>query len=526
MTATSKLKQQQQNTATPTLSSGTGLTTTKSDLRKKEGLQRRRSNTSKLKKENADLRASIRHLTIENNKLKLSRQQTPPRPSPTEILLDNISPSSKKRGILRIKDQKEYLPRGSARDFRKKLGVNLSNSNAPKKTTPSILRNAIEQFLLQDHISKLCPDKNKVVGDHQVRYRLNHLSTLHQTFEYETDIVVDYVTFTRYVPDYIQKPTHENWGTCLCVVCLNPQMKFEKLKQLKQKHPSIQPVIHDTPLDLSELVKDENELEKFKRKLMKLNDEKLNITYSEWQKIKKPDCVALVSTKLQAVKTFLSQPLKLYVRKFLRTVSFLIHLGAYYFEQHIALLTGYVWLKGGSFSFGCVSDDTNHMSEATWASTNDLLQELVHEKEITIINMISDSPVSQFRNKTTIYLMKQFAMKEQVDLKWIFLEAGHGKGVADAVGAALKINFDEVISYKPDDSFKNAMDLLDAVENSSNIKLFIYDKSDIKTLKKSIPKLVTVKGTAEFHEIIATKDGALYAKNVSSAKEKQLKAQF
>ncbi|CAF1506887.1 unnamed protein product [Adineta ricciae] len=464
MTATSKLKQQQQNTATPTLSSGTGLTTTKSDLRKKEGLQRRRSNTSKLKKENADLRASIRHLTIENNKLKLSRQQTPPRPSPTEILLDNISPSSKKRGILRIKDQKEYLPRGSARDFRKKLGVNLSNSNAPKKTTPSILRNAIEQFLLQDHISKLCPDKNKVVGDHQVRYRLNHLSTLHQTFEYETDIVVDYVTFTRYVPDYIQKPTHENWGTCLCVVCLNPQMKFEKLKQLKQKHPSIQPVIHDTPLDLSELVKDENELEKFKR--------------------------------------------------------------AYYFEQHIALLTGYVWLKGGSFSFGCVSDDTNHMSEATWASTNDLLQELVHEKEITIINMISDSPVSQFRNKTTIYLMKQFAMKEQVDLKWIFLEAGHGKGVADAVGAALKINFDEVISYKPDDSFKNAMDLLDAVENSSNIKLFIYDKSDIKTLKKSIPKLVTVKGTAEFHEIIATKDGALYAKNVSSAKEKQLKAQF
>ena len=110
-------------------------------------------------------------------------------------------------------------------------------------------------------------------------------------FEYETDIVVDYVTFTRYVPDYIQKPTHETWGTCLCVVCLNPQMKFEKLKQLKQKHPPIQPVVHDTPIDLSELVKDENELEEFKRKLIKLNDEKLNITYSEWHKIKKNQIV-------------------------------------------------------------------------------------------------------------------------------------------------------------------------------------------------------------------------------------------
>ena len=209
-----------------------------------------------------------------------------------------------------------------------------------------------------------------------------------------------------------------------------------------------------------------------------------------------------------------------------RTISFLIQLGAYFFAQHIALLTGYVWLKSGSFSFGCISDDTNHMSEATWVSTNDLLQDLVHEKEVTIINIISDSPVSQFRNKTTIYLMKQFAMNKQVDLRWIFLEAGHGKGVADAVGAALKRNFDQAISYKPDDSFKNAMDLLDAVENSSNIKLFTYDKLDVEKLRKSIPKLVTVKGTAEFHEIIATKDGALYAKNVSNEKEKQLKVQF
>ncbi|CAF1685218.1 unnamed protein product, partial [Adineta ricciae] len=236
--------------------------------------------------------------------------QTPPRPSPTKILLDNISPSSKKRGILRIKDQKEHLPRGCAEDFRKKFGVNLSNLNAPKKTTPSLLRNAIEEFLCQDHISKLCPDKNKTVADHLIRYRLNRLSTLHQMFEYETDNVVDYVTFTRYVPDYIQKPTHENWGTCLCVVCLNPQMKFEKLKQLKQKHPSIQPVIHDTPIDLSELVKDESKLEEFKRKLIKLNDEKLTVTYSEWQKIKKPNCIVPVLTKVtltDSIKDFLQK---------------------------------------------------------------------------------------------------------------------------------------------------------------------------------------------------------------------------
>lgn len=305
-----KLKQQQSNTLTATLPPVSTSTTTKNDLRKQEGLQRRRANTLKLKKENANLRESIRQLTIENNELKDSRQQTPPRQSPIKILLDNISPSSKKRAILRVKDRKEDLPRGSGEDFRQKFGINLSNCNAPKKTTPSLIRNNIEQFLCQDHISKLCPDKNKTVRNDQVRYRLNHLSTLHQMFEYETDIVIDYVTFTRYVPDYIQKPTHENWGTCLCVTCLNPQMKFEKLKQLKKKYPSIQPTIDGTPLDLSELVKDENKLEEFKRKLIKLNDEIIKITYSEWQKIKKPNCTAPVSTKVTltvSIKDFLKK---------------------------------------------------------------------------------------------------------------------------------------------------------------------------------------------------------------------------
>ncbi|CAF3456591.1 unnamed protein product [Rotaria sp. Silwood2] len=169
----------------------------------------------------------------------------------------------------------------------------------------------LKQFLCQDHITKLCPDKNKTVGDHQVRYLLHHLSTLHQIFESDTDIVIDYGTFTRYVPDYIQKPIHESSGTCLGITCLNPQIKLEKLKKLKQKYPCFQPIIDGIPLDLSELVKDEKELDNFKRKLMKLNDEKLNITYSEWQKIVKPNCTAPASTKVAltaSIKDFFLNP--------------------------------------------------------------------------------------------------------------------------------------------------------------------------------------------------------------------------
>ena len=159
----------------------------------------------------------MRRLSNENKKLKRSRSASPPRPSSTTHFLSNISPSAKRRATDRLKEKKDLLPRGSQRNLRTTFGINLSNHSQPKYTLSSSLRTAIKTFLCQDHISKLCPDKKKNIDTHQIRYRLNHLSTLHQIFEYETQIDIEYVTFTRCVPSYIKKPSVESWGTCLCV---------------------------------------------------------------------------------------------------------------------------------------------------------------------------------------------------------------------------------------------------------------------------------------------------------------------
>ncbi|CAF4625034.1 unnamed protein product, partial [Didymodactylos carnosus] len=132
--------------------------TTKVDLRKKEGKKTRRSNTQKLKNEIEQLRATVRQLTNENRKLKASQPETPPRPSPSQIFLDNISPSAKRRAITRLKDAKDTLPHETQKDIRTELGVNLSNPSAPKKTAPSSIQTTTENFLCQDHISKLCPE--------------------------------------------------------------------------------------------------------------------------------------------------------------------------------------------------------------------------------------------------------------------------------------------------------------------------------------------------------------------------------
>jgi hypothetical protein len=318
-----RLNKKRQQIATSSSSPTPTTVTTKLTLRRKEGGKRRRANTSRMQNEIEELRKTVDALTTENKKLKTTRSATPPRQSATSLFLDTISPAAKTRATNRLKDSKNDLSRGSQHDLRKELGINLSNSNVPKKKIPSPLHNRIEQFLNRDDISKPCSDKKKHVNDQQIRYRLNHLAVLHQQFEIETGIDIDYDTFCRHVPDNIKKPNNDSWGTCLCVTCLNPQMKFEKLQHLKSKHPQVKTVLDGYSYDLSETVKDDDRTEELKKELMKLYAEKFNVTYSEWQKKKLPNYAAPVSTKVTVTHT-IQEFLKNFISEV--DVSLFVHL--------------------------------------------------------------------------------------------------------------------------------------------------------------------------------------------------------
>ena len=144
---------------------------------------------------------------------------------------------------------------------------------------------------------------NMWIINRYARYRLNHLTVLHQQFKIETETDIDSVTFCRHIPDNIKKPNHDSWGTCLCVTCLNPQLKFEKLQHLKSRHPLVKTVLDRYSCDISEVVKNDGGTEELKKELMKLYTEKFNVTYSEWQKKKVFNCAAPVSTKVTLTHT-------------------------------------------------------------------------------------------------------------------------------------------------------------------------------------------------------------------------------
>ena len=63
---------------------------------------------------------------------------------------------------------------------------------------------------------------------------MGSLRCLHQSFCAENSEFSNcsFPTFAKYVPFDVKKPRDQDWGTCLCMYCLNPQLKVHKLIQL------------------------------------------------------------------------------------------------------------------------------------------------------------------------------------------------------------------------------------------------------------------------------------------------------
>jgi hypothetical protein len=72
-----------------------------------------------------------------------------------------------------------------------------------------------------------------------------------------------------------------------------------------------------------------------------------------------------------------------------------------------------------------------------------LISNLYFQLQIVIV---SDSPSSQYRNRFTLFLMNTLCNASSWEWEWIYSEAGHGKGAADGVGAAIKRQADAFVA--------------------------------------------------------------------------------
>ena len=103
----------------------------------------------------------------------------------------------------------------------------------------------------------------------------------------------------------------------------------------------------------------------------------------------------------------------------------------YYTTVSASVNTAVLYDGSNIHSFGTVCP--------TWASLSKILRN-IDFTDTDHLFIVSDSPLSQYRNRKNVFLMKgwAWAVSAGIDATWVFTENGHGKGPMDGLGGAIK----------------------------------------------------------------------------------------
>lgn len=113
----------------------------------------------------------------------------------------------------------------------------------------------------------------------------------------------------------------------------------------------------------------------------------------------------------------------------------------------------------------------------------------------------SDGPTTQYRKKHNFYLLanKVFSYGSE-SATWNYLEAGHGKGAADSVGAVVKRTADAFVNKGGD--ITKAADLVKALEACTSVKLMTVSEVVITNVEEEIPLSVKpIPKTVQIHQV-------------------------
>jgi hypothetical protein len=147
-------------------------------------------------------------------------------------------------------------------------------------------------------------------------------------------------------------------------------------------------------------------------------------------------------------------------------------------------------------------DDKNHSAPTTLAFISKLITELkILLPDLEILHFISDSPASQYRNRSIVKLVSHSQVFfAGITTSWDYLESGHGKGPCDGIGGSLKKSAD--IAVKKGKIISGAKDMFNwAAETESAIKCIYIESNDIKDAERRLRNPTQVKGLSLIHSL-------------------------
>ena len=512
----------------------------RSEVNKRLGIKRRRKHQETKNGEIKKLELKVKMFENLNRRLKRRLNKTNEVSSSQEsfsdaitassVVLDCVSPSAKKRAIRRIKLSNTSTPIV-------KNSLRLDRVNVKQNGRPSNLKNKIITFLHADENSMEVPDVKK--HKKGLRYRLLSLKELHLKFLADVEeSECSYAQFCRCVPKEIIKPKPEDWGTCLCMTCLNPELKFEAIKR----------TLGDTHNLNFESLKDPRFKDDIRDLCHQIESSDTAFEYLEWSKEKGHDVRA---SSYFSKKNACSSSGKEFSKKFQDDIESLVNHATrfksqyqriaevkqiaqdqsktskllridwsenvdlyqtrqeksqYYTSISASINTAVLYSHDGVKSLCTISDEKSHTAPATWASLSSIFQQ-INLGDTQTLYIASDSPTSQYRNKKNVFLTKQWAMESKIEVCWIFTETGHGKGPMDGVGGAMKTKIKDTIAYRPNSVIRNTAQLINHLPEG-DIIVGTYNKADYEKFALMIPKPLdnlTIKSTfgiSKVHEIL------------------------
>lgn len=421
----------------------------------------------------------------------------------------------------------------------------------------------VRKFYHRDDVSRLTADKKRTLTrdkvKQQVRLLNDSLSILFRKFKTENpDVKMSLARFCRLRPFYIIRPTLKDRDTCLCIKHDNLQLLMSALvgkgiltngktdfysKQLvcdldtkkcmygdcvECKSKTLDPLPPEVfekniqyyqweKLELAVETKDENVSVKPKRITKKVEYEKVAYdVYSMLEKQLKPRFTRHIYNIKQQYHAIRE------LRKSLKNNEAMFHIDfsenytlkysgeiqAMHFGSNVrqaSLHTGVCYIgQDDILPFCSISENTQHDPAGIWAHLLPVLNNLAPSTTIKTLHFVSDGPTTQYRNKTNFAMTKMipFGMGYQT-VVWNLLEAGHGKGAADGIGATIKRTADALVSTGTD--IPSAAVLYRNLIPKTKVRLFYIEEENFERMNMEVSKvesdLKPIPGTMQIHQL-------------------------
>ena len=411
------------------------------------------------------------------------------------------------------------------------------------------LRETVINYLSEDEQSRQNPGKKDyvLVNGEKVQSRTctDYMGTLFDRFRAEhPDVTIGRTTFFSLRPPHITKSSALQSFGCLCQTHENTGLLLKSLNSLVETKVSVSPDTFCAKYPEQDSV--ENILQELDCDVCP------TVTIRQWQSILCPEdgkkrtkvCASQVPSAtfkekvLQNIATFRSHAERVKVqflalkdlKSSLSPHTLIIQMdfaenfncsagdrnvqSSYWNPLSVTLHPVIVYFReevGGDLkkkSLCYVSALNKHNTSMVLSIMKSLLlrdiQELISRLHVTHVHYMTDSPVSQYRNKFLFFTVSNHLSIFGVAASWHYFEKGHGKGPCDGVGGAVKRGAGQAA--------KHGVPMADATQffawakdKPSEIQFFYvsrlqYDQSaeDIGLIE---PRLQPVKNTLSIHHV-------------------------